>query len=96
MKHKPIHPGEILKDEFLDPMGISQYRLAKETGIPADRVGKIVHGERAISADTALRFSRFFGNTAAFWMNLQAQYDLEVAEQAAARALRSIKRWRAA
>lgn len=73
-----VHPGEILLEEFLKPMGISQYRLAKSTGVPARRINEIVHGTRAISADTALRLARYFGTSPNFWMNLQARYDLEV------------------
>jgi addiction module HigA family antidote len=77
-KLDPIHPGEILLEEFLKPMGISQYRLAKDTSVPARRINEIVHGKRRISADTALRLSRFFGTTEKFWVNLQARYDLEL------------------
>jgi addiction module HigA family antidote len=79
-KLKPIHPGEILNEDFLKPMKLSQYRLAKEIGVPARRINEIIHGLRALSADTALRFSRYFGNSAQFWMNLQTFYDLEIAE----------------
>lgn len=75
----PIHPGEILDEEFLRPMRITQYRLAKAIGVDARRIHAIVHGERSITAETALLLSRFFGNTAGFWMGLQNQYDLEVA-----------------
>ena len=74
----PIHPGEILREEFLLPMGVSQYRLAKEIGVPARRINEIVHGKRAISADTALRLSRYFGTSERFWINLQGRYDIEV------------------
>jgi addiction module HigA family antidote len=74
----PIHPGEILLEEFLKPMELSQYRLAKDTSVPPRRINEIVHGKRAITADTALRLGRFFGMSAQFWMNLQARYDLEV------------------
>jgi len=74
----PIHPGEILMEEFLIPMGISQYRLAKDIGVSARRVNEIVHGKRAISADTALRLSRYFGMSERFWINLQGRYDIEV------------------
>ena len=77
-KHAPVHPGEILLEEFLKPMGLSQYRVAKDIGVPARRVNEIVHGQRAITADTALRLSRFFGMTERFWLNLQVRYDLEV------------------
>lgn len=73
----PVHPGEILLEEFLKPMSLSQYRLAKDIGVPARRINEIVHGQRAISADTALRLSRFFGMTERFWLNLQVRYDLE-------------------
>ena len=76
----PIHPGEILDDEFLRPMNITQYRLAKAIGVDARRIHAIVHGQRSITAETALLFSAFFGNSAAFWMGLQSQYDLESAE----------------
>jgi antitoxin HigA-1 len=74
----PVPPGEILKEEFLDPFGLSSYALAKELSVPTNRVTGIVNGERAITADTALRLSRYFGTTPAFWMNLQTHYDLEV------------------
>jgi antitoxin HigA-1 len=77
-KHPPVHPGEVLLEEFLRPMGVSQYRLAKDIGVPARRINEIVHGQRAISADTALRLSRFFNMSERFWLNLQARYDLEV------------------
>ena len=77
-KLPPIHPGEILLEEFLKPMGISQYRLAKDISVPARRVNEIALGKRSISPDTALRLSRFFGMSERFWINLQARYDLEV------------------
>ena len=77
-KLDPIHPGEILLEEFLKPMGISQYRLAKDISVPARRINEIVHGKRAISADTALRLSRYFGMSEKFWLNLQTQYDIDV------------------
>jgi addiction module HigA family antidote len=83
MKNKkltPIHPGEILREEFLGPMGISQYRLAKDISVPPRRINEIVHCKRSITADTALRLGRFFGMSAQFWLNLQTRYDLEVAE----------------
>ena len=76
----PIHPGEVLLEEFLNPMGISQYRLAKDISVPQRRIGEIVQGKRAITADTALRLGRFFGMEAQFWLNLQARYDLLRAE----------------
>ena len=74
----PIHPGEILLEEFLNPLGISQYRLAKEISVPPRRINEIVHGKRAITPDTALRLSRFFGTTELFWVNLQTRYDMEI------------------
>ena len=74
----PIHPGEILLEEFLKPMEISQYRLSKDISVDPRRVNEIVHGQRAISADTALRFGRYFGTSPQFWLNLQSHYDLEV------------------
>ena len=74
----PIHPGEILREEFLLPMGVSQYRLAKEIGVSPRRINEIVHGKRAVSADTALRLSRYFGTSERFWINLQGRYDIEV------------------
>ena len=76
----PIHPGEILLEEFLKPMGITQYRLAKDVSVDPRRINEIVHGKRSISADTSLRLGRFFGTSARFWMNLQSQYDLQVEE----------------
>ena len=75
---EPIHPGEILMEEFLKPMGISQYKLAKDINVPARRINEIVHGKRSISADTALRLSRYFSLSERFWLNLQARYDLEM------------------
>lgn len=80
-KLHPPHPGEILNEEFLKSMRISQYKLAKDISVPARRINEIIHGKRSISADTALRLSRYFGNSAEFWMNLQAHYDLEVASE---------------
>ena len=74
----PIHPGEVLAEEFLGPLGVTQYRLAKDTSVPARRINEIVKGERSISADTALRFAKYFGTSELFWLNLQARYDLEV------------------
>ena len=79
-KSPPIHPGEILAEEFLVPMNVTQYRLAKAIGVDPRRIHAIVHGQRAITAETALLFSRFFGNSAAFWMGLQSQHDLETEE----------------
>ena len=77
-KIPPIHPGEILLEDFLEPMGISQYRLSKDISVPPRRINEIVHGKRSISADTALRLSRYFGLSERFWLNLQSRYDLEV------------------
>lgn len=76
-KYEPIHPGEILEEEFLKPMDISQYRLAIDTGMPPRKINEIVHGKRGISADTALRLALYFGTSAEFWMSLQSKYDLE-------------------
>ena len=77
-KFAPVHPGEILLEEFLEPMGISQYRLAKDISMHPRRINEIVHGKRSITADTALRLSRYFGLSERFWLNLQARHDLEV------------------
>ena len=79
-KLPPIHPGEILIEEFLKPMGISQYRLAKDISVPPRRINEIVHGKRSITADTALRLGKFFKIPPQFWLNLQNRYDLEVTE----------------
>ncbi len=83
----PIHPGEVLKEDFLDPLGITQYQLAKATNMPQDRVSHIVRGNRAVAADTALRLGRFFGVEPQFWLNLQSRYDLETAEDGLAGSL---------
>lgn len=77
---EPIHPGEVLLEDFLKPLDVSQYSLAKAMGVPARRVNEIVHGKRAITADTALRLGRYFGVSPQSWMNLQTHYDLEIAE----------------
>lgn len=77
-KMAPVHPGEILFEEFLKPLGISQYRLAKDINVPPRRINEIVHGKRSISADTALRLARYLGLSERFWLNLQSRYDLEV------------------
>ena len=74
----PIHPGEILMEEFLEPLGISQYRLAKDISVSPRRINEIVHGKRSITADTALRLAKFFGTSERFWLNLQVRYDLEI------------------
>jgi len=79
-KLPPIHPGEILLEEFLKPLDISQYRLAKDISVPPRRINEIVHGKRAITADTALRLGRYFGTSPQFWLNLQSRYDIEIAE----------------
>lgn len=73
----PIHPGEVLLEEFLTPAGLSQYRLAKDISVPPRRINEIVHAKRAVTADTALRLARYFGTSPRFWLNLQAQYDLD-------------------
>ncbi len=77
-KLAPTHPGEVLLEDFLVELGISQYRVAKDIGVPPRRINEIVHGKRAITADTALRLSRYFGTSERFWLNLQAQYELEM------------------
>ena len=92
-KLKPVTPGEILLEEFLKPMGISQYRLAKEIGVPAQRIGDIVAGKRAITADTDLRLCRFFGLSNGYWLRTQAAHDTEVAERALRSKLERIKPW---
>ncbi|HNX76543.1 MAG TPA: HigA family addiction module antitoxin [Candidatus Rifleibacterium sp.] len=92
-KVKPVQPGEILLEEFLKPMGISQYRLALAIGVPARRINEIVHGLRGITADTGLRLSRFFGLSEGFWVNLQTRYNLEVEKEQIAEALEKIKPW---
>lgn len=80
-KLKSVHPGEVLREEFLEPLGLSQYRLAHDIGVPAPRIHEIVNEKRAITADTALRLSRFFGTSERFWLNLQAQFDLETQKE---------------
>ena len=93
-KLKPVTPGELLREEFLMPMGLTQYRLAaKEIGVPAQRIGEIVAGKRAITADTDLRLCRFFGLSNGYWLRAQAAYDTEVAEVALAKTLAKIKPW---
>jgi addiction module HigA family antidote len=87
----PIHPGEVLLTEFLEPLGVTQHRLAVAVGVPPRRINEIVHGKRGISADTALRLSRFFGTTDRFWLNLQSRYDLEVERDRLADALDRIE-----
>jgi addiction module HigA family antidote len=92
-KLKPVTPGELLREEFLIPMGLTQYRLAKEIGVPAQRIGDIVAGKRAITADTDLRLCRFFGLSNGYWLRAQAAHDTEVAEEALAKTLAKIKPW---
>lgn len=89
----PISPGELLKEEFLEPMGITQYRLAKEIGVPAQRIGEIVAGNRSVTADTDLRLCRFFGLSNGYWLRAQVAYDTEVAEAALAEQIKSIRPW---
>ncbi len=92
-KIPPVSPGELLKEDFLDPMGISQYRLAKEIDVPAQRIGAIVSGKRSITADTDLRLCRFFGLSNGYWLRAQVAYDTELAEEELAAALENIKPW---
>lgn len=87
----PVAPGTILKEEFMEPMGISQNALARAINVPAGRINEILKGERAISADTALRLARYFRNTPGFWMNLQGHYEIELAEEKNGAAIRAIK-----
>jgi len=87
----PVHPGEILLEEFLVPLGVSQYQLAKAVDVPARRINEIVHGQRRISADTALRLARYFGTSELFWINLQTRYDLEVEKDRLGTALDDIQ-----
>jgi len=90
---KPVTPGELLLEEFLVPMELTQYRVAKEIGVPAQRIGEIVAGKRAITADTDLRLCRFFGLSNGYWLRAQAAYDTEIATKELAAALRKIKPW---
>ena len=92
-KLKPVTPGELLLEEFLKPMGISQYRLAKEIGVPAQRIGDIVAGKRTITADTDLRLCRFFGLSNRYWLRAQVTHDTEVAERTLGAKLAKIKPW---
>jgi addiction module HigA family antidote len=87
----PVHPGAMLMEDFLEPLGISQYRLAQAIGVPARRINEIVHGTRRISADTALRLSRYFGMSDGFWLNLQGHYDLEVEKDRLVQTLKDIE-----
>jgi addiction module HigA family antidote len=95
-KLKPVSPGEMLVEEFLKPLGMSTYRLAKEIGVPAQRIGEIVAGKRAITADTDLRLCRFFGLSDGWWLRLQADYDTEVAKASLAKTLAKIRPWKEA
>lgn len=92
-KLKNIHPGEILQEEFLLPMNITAYRLAKETHIPQTRISEILKGNRRITADTAVRFALFFGTSARFWLGLQDDYDIEVEQRASKKELGKIRRF---
>ncbi len=94
-KLKPVTPGELLLEEFLKPMGISQYRLAKEIGVPAQRIGQIVKGRRAITADTDLRLCRFLGLSNGYWLRAQVAHDTETAERALGAKILKIKPWAA-
>jgi len=87
----PVHPGAMLMEDFLEPLGISQYRLAQAIGVPARRINEIVHGTRRISADTALRLSRYFGMSDGFWLNLQGHYDLEVEKDRLVQTLKDLE-----
>ena len=93
-KLNPITPGELLREEFLEPMGLSRYRLAKEIGVPAQRIGAIVAGKRSITPDTDLRLCRFFGLSNGYWLRAQAAHDIEVGEDALSETLAKIKPWR--
>ena len=93
-KLRPVTPGELLREEFLLPMGLSQYRLAKEIGVPAQRISEIVAGKRSITADTDLRLCRFFGLSSGYWLRAQAAHDTEVAEDALAESLAKIRPWK--
>jgi len=89
---KPVHPGEVLFEEFLKPMGISQNQLGRDLGVSPRRINEIIHGKRSVTADTALRLAVYFGNSASFWMGLQMDYDLEIAEDSiASRIHREVK-----
>jgi antitoxin HigA-1 len=94
-KLKPVTPGELLEEEFLKPMGISKYRLAKEIDVPAQRIGEIVAGKRSVTADTDLRLCKFLGLSNGYWLRAQAAHDTEVAERSLSRELRRIKPWSA-
>ncbi len=87
----PIHPGEVLMEEYLEPLGVTQHKLAVAIGVPPRRINEIVHGKRRISADTALRLARYFGTSERFWLNLQGRYDLEVERDRLATTLQEIE-----
>lgn len=89
----PVHPGELLRHDFLEPMGLTKYRLAKEIGVPAQRIGEIVAGRRSVTADTDLRLCRFFGLSDGYWLRAQAAHDLEVAGRVLAKELQKIRPW---
>lgn len=89
----PVTPGELLWEEFMVPLGLSRYRLAKEIGVPAPRIGDVVSGKRSVSADTDLRLCRFFGLSDGYWLRAQAAYDIEVAQRKLAAELKKIKPW---
>jgi len=95
-KLKPIHPGEILEKEFLEPMAVTQYRLATDVGVPPRRINEIVHGLRGITADTALRLAHYFGTSPQFWMNLQGRFDLQIEEDRIGAKVRRLKALKAA
>lgn len=90
-KIAPIHPGEVLLEEFIEPLGVTQHRVAVEIGVPPRRINEIVHGKRRVSADTALRLARYFGTTDLFWINLQSRYDLEIERDALGDSLERIR-----
>jgi addiction module HigA family antidote len=89
----PVTPGELLWEEFMEPLGLSRYRLAKEIGVPAQRIGDIINGKRTLTADTDLRLCRFFGLSGGYWLRAQAAHDIEVAKERLAPTLRKIKPW---
>jgi antitoxin HigA-1 len=93
-KLDPVTPGELLREEFLAPMGLTQYRLAKEIGVPAQRISEIVSGKRSVTADTDLRLCKFFGLSNGYWLRAQAAYDTEVAEDALSETLAKIEPWK--
>ena len=95
-KLRPVHPGEVLREEFLEPMGLKPYTLASRIGVPRTRIERLAREETPVTADTALRLAKFFGNSAQFWMNVQAQYDLEKAEDEIAPQIKRIKTYEAA